>query len=728
MSRIILATVLVITGSRLLAGEPNELTTEQIAERGRKSLAVITTPGRDGKGRGLGTGFVISADGLIATNLHVIGEGRPITVELPDGSKHEVITVQASDRAADLAVIKIDAKGLKPLDLGDSDKLRDGQSVVALGNPQGLKHSVVDGVVSAQRVLDGRKMIQLAIPLEPGNSGGPLLDRLGRVQGILTLRSAVTENLGFAMPINALKPLLNKPNPVPMATWMTLGALDPDEWKPLFGARWRQRAGRLLVEGLGTGFGGRSICLLKKSSPELPFELAVTLKMGDEAGAAGLVFCSDGDECHYGFYPTNGEFRFTRFDGPDVYSWKVLAQKRSDKYRPGDWNTIKVRLEKGKFRCFVNGEMLMEIADDTYASGMVGLAKFRDTAAEFKNFGVARSIAGPSPEARARISKTIDGLAPGKPLPANVVDSLSGESASGAIILERAAALERQAEQLRLLAQSVQQKRVRDELVKVFAHPEEEIDLAHAALLVAQLDNDELSVPAYLAEIDRFAKKVASSLSNKADENAKLAALNKFFFEQRGFHGSRSDYYNRSNSYLNEVIDDREGLPITLSVLYIELARRIGLKVEGVALPGHFVVRLVRTKGESQMIDVFEGGKVLTREQAAEKVMGTAGIKLQEEHLRAVNKRSIIVRMLQNLLNLTREDRDLERARRYLDAMLDVDSSLGREHWMRAVLNYQTGHKDAARRDADWLLEHAPEGIDLDDVREMRRSLDQSDK
>src|SRR5262249_42099114 len=160
---------------------------------------------------------------------------------------------------------------------------------VALGNPQGLKHSVVSGVVSGQRVFDGRKMIQLAIPLEPGNSGGPLLDRAGKVQGILTLKSAVRGNLGLALPVTAPQPPLAKPNPVPIDKWLTIGALDPDEWQPLMGARWTQRAGRVLVEGAGIGFGGRSLCLSKRPPPELPFEAAVTVKLDDERGAAGLI-------------------------------------------------------------------------------------------------------------------------------------------------------------------------------------------------------------------------------------------------------------------------------------------------------------------------------------------------------------------------------------------------------------------------------------------------------
>src|SRR5437879_3620879 len=132
-----------------------------------------------------------------------------------------------------------------------------------------------------------------------------------------------------------------------------------------------------------------------------------------------------------------------------------------------------------------------------------------------------------------------------------------------------------------------------------------------------------------------MAKKLAAALPAKADDAAKLAALNKFLFAERGYHGSRSDYYHRSNSYLSEVIDDREGLPITLSVLYMELARRLGLRAEGVGLPGHFVVRHVPKKGGPVLIDVYEGGTVLTRDEAAAKVRDIAGQPLREEQLAA---------------------------------------------------------------------------------------------
>src|SRR5438128_1825911 len=206
---------------------------EQITALARRSVVVIKHAGRDGKRQGLGTGFVVGADGLIATNLHVIGEGRPITVETADGKPYEVTSIHASDLPRDLALLRVAAKDLPALELGNSDQLKEGQAVVALGNPAGLTYSVVSGVLSGKREIDGRLMMQLAIPVEPGNSGGPILDMYGRVQGILTMKSALTRNLGFAVPINDLQPLLKKPNPIPMSRWLTIGALDRTEWTTL---------------------------------------------------------------------------------------------------------------------------------------------------------------------------------------------------------------------------------------------------------------------------------------------------------------------------------------------------------------------------------------------------------------------------------------------------------------------------------------------------------------
>src|SRR5205823_3483186 len=118
-------------------------------------------------------------------------EGRPITVQMLDGKKYEATEVYASDRKLDLAVVRIPAKGLKPLPLGDAKKLKNGQPLVVLGHPRGLEHSVVAGVLSGRRDIEGVSMLQLAIPIEQGNSGGPVLDMEGRVTGVVTMKALV---------------------------------------------------------------------------------------------------------------------------------------------------------------------------------------------------------------------------------------------------------------------------------------------------------------------------------------------------------------------------------------------------------------------------------------------------------------------------------------------------------------------------------------------------------
>ena len=711
----------------------------QLAEQARKSVVVVTISGRDGRQQGLGTGFVVSPDGLIATNLHVIGEARPISVQMADGKKFEVTEVHAFDRPLDLALIRVTAKDLPALPLGDSDSLKQGQPVVAIGNPHGLKHSVVAGVVSGTREIEGRQMIQLAIPIEPGNSGGPLLDMQGNVHGLLTMKSAVTENLGFAMPANALKTLIAKPNPTLMARWLTIGTLDPQEWTTLFGARWRQRAGRILVDGMGSGFGGRSVCLSQLPTPEAPFEIAVSVKLDREEGAAGLVFCADGGDVHYGFYPSNGSLRLSRFDGPFVDSWNVLTQVKNDQYRPGDWNALRVRFEKGKIQCFVNDSLAIESTDSKLAAGKVGLAKFRATEAEFRSFRVGKELPStqPADDVAVRLKQAIDELPADAAVRPEAAAKFTSEGPAGVAALRgRAQALEKQSQQLKKLAQAVHQRRVEKELAELFNKPtDDEIDLFHAALLVALLDNEEVDVAGYREELDRMAREIAREYPADTDEATRLKALNKYLFDEHGFHGSRGEYYHRSNSYVNEVLDDREGLPITLSVIYIELARKLGLKVVGVGLPGHFMVRFEPAQGESQLIDVYERGQVFSQAEA-EKLVRAAFERPPTDAdfaaafkraIAAASKQAIVVRMLGNLLALARNARDAEGMLRYVSAILAVSPAEAEYRFLRAQLLLYSGRRAEAIIDADWLLQNRPEGINLNEVDRFRHDLDRGD-
>jgi len=693
----------------------------------RKSVVTVSFTGRDGRTKGMGSGFVISPDGLIATNLHVIGEARPIVVTTADGKTYDVKSIHATERRMDLAILKIDAKQLPALPLGDSKTLKQGQKIVALGNPRGLKFSVVAGVVSGRRTIDGKPMFQLAMPIEQGNSGGPMLDLQGRVHGILTLKSLVTQNLGFAVAINALKPLLKKPNPVSMKRWLTIGALDERRWTTLFGAQWRQRAGRIQVTGRGGGFGGRSMILTKKKPPKLPFELAVRVKLDDESGAAGLAFHAAGQHKHYGFSPTNGTLRLSRFEGPDVYSWKVLQEIRSSHYRPGEWNTLKVRLEQGRIRCFVNDKPVIESTDGTFTAGLVGLAKFRDTEAEFKRFRVAKTIPPfePTEETVRQITKAVLDIPADRPPVSKLVEKLRPQNGDAGIVLRRRAKrLEQQAERLRQLARLVHEAETRRKFAKEIQQKDEKIDLLKAALLIARMDNEDVDVEAYLQQVNRIVADVSQRVKPTDDESAKLRMLDKYLFDEMGFHGSRTDYYNRSNSFLNEVIDDREGLPIAVSVLYMEMARRLGLKVVGVGLPSHFVVRFEPEKGEPQLIDPFHRGKRLSKKEAAEIVESNTRLKFDEQFLVAQSKHEILERMLRNLMGTARDANDPEAMLRYVETVLVIDPKSGLDRWFRAVLNYQTLRYKESLADIDWVLKEQPDDVELDQVRQLKRIVE----
>lgn len=718
---------------------------KQLAAKAKPSLVLVRQLGRDGKRRGTGSGFVVSKEGLIVTNLHVIGEGRPIEVELSDGSKRAATAIHAWDRNYDLAVIRIDPKGLKlePLTVADSDTITQGEIIVGFGAPQGLSFSVVAGVISAIRQLEpgfigegetpDYPMLQLAMPIEQGNSGGPILNLKGEVLGVVTLRHRVTDNLGFAVRSNDLKLLLDKPNEVPMARWRTIGVLDPRQWTQVMGAEWSQRGGTITSRRLGDGFGGRALCLSEQPVPERPYEISVRVKLDDESGAAGIAFCADGKDKHYGFYPSGGKIRLTRFEGPDVYSWSILEQFEAPSYLLGEWNTLKIRVEDKKIIGWVNDEQVLEIEDDGLRGGKAGLCKFRHTEAEFRGFTVAREIGVRSlpPEDRVRLSESITRFLEEENL-TDMITELSRESEYGRTLLrERADELEELAQRLRDLEGDVHRQVVINELTMALDRPESEIDLFEVGLQIARIDDPELDVPHYRSSFSRLVADARSYLDEHALEAGpkELAlALKDFLFEENGFHGSRTEYYNHANSYVNHVLDDREGLPITLSVLYVEMARRLGLPgVYGAPLPGKFMVGFDYEDEDARKtlyIDVFENGKVINRSGAVREVWDLLGSPPEKSAFEAATSRQIAVRMLRNLVGIEINQRKTpEAAGDYIELLLAIEPNAAQERFQRALLRLQDDNMSGAREDIDWLLEHRPPGIDYSRLEVFRGTL-----
>ena len=708
----------------LPSAEP--LDAKSLAKRIRESIVVLTQLGRDEEEEGVGTGFIVSSDGLIATSLHVVGEGRPVHVRLANGEEVEVTSVHAWDRTLDLAVLRVNKTGLPALPLGDSDKLGQGSSVVAMGTPHGLDFSFVQGVVSARRTLDSVEMIQLAVPIEPGNSGGPMLDLHGRVHGVITMKSLVTDNLGFAVPINLLKPLLEKPNPVPIERWMTIGMLNPKEWTPVFGGHWRRKGGSIHVSHSGESFGGRALCLSTSDVPETPFELSVQVKLEDEAGAAGLVWASDGANKHYGFYPTAGQMRLTRFDGPNVFSWTILDQQLTHHYLPGEWNTLKLRHEGNRFYCHVNGHLVFESNDRGLQGGKVGLAKFRNTVATFRNFRLGKQvddetapIAEPLGQALVAEAQTNGGqfkegtLADARKQPGQALRHLDQE----------ATRLEEQAARLRLASARLHRRLIRDQLAALFESDDEGVDLFRASLLIAKIDDPDVDIDYYEQQLKTMAAEVQAQFAGGDDDAAKLKKLIAYLFEENGYHGSRQDYYNKANSYINRVLDDREGLPITLSVLVMELAAECGSDGGvGVGAPGHFIIKHVNGDKE-QFIDPFDNGNYLSRADAEELVRANTGRSFVPEYLAKSGERDIVLRMLRNLMGVAQESDPSAELLSYVETVVALQPDSAFDRWSRAVLLIQSRQFGAAKKDLEWLLQAKPTGLDLERVLEIYQSL-----
>jgi S1-C subfamily serine protease len=181
-------------------------TPAEIAARSTPSVVSVRTE------QSLGTGFVVSQDGLIATNLHVIAGNSDIKVTLSDHREFQVVEIWNGDRQRDLVIMRIQAKKLPVVPLGDSDAIHPGDSIVAIGHPLGLEDTVSNGLVSAVRKLDkGLTVLQISAPIAPGSSGGPIFNDHGEVIGVATAIMLGGQNINFGVPVSYLKELLKRP-------------------------------------------------------------------------------------------------------------------------------------------------------------------------------------------------------------------------------------------------------------------------------------------------------------------------------------------------------------------------------------------------------------------------------------------------------------------------------------------------------------------------------------
>jgi len=260
--------------------------------------------------------------------------------------------------------------------------------------------------------------------------------------------------------------------------------------------------------------------------------------------------------------------------------------------------------------------------------------------------------------------------------------------------------------------------------------PDQQIDPVEGALLIAQAEYPDLDRAAYrqrLEELGREARQFCGDRAGQAGEQ--LARLSRLFSECWGFRGNREDYYDPRNSFLNDVLDRRTGIPITLALLYMEVARRAGLYVEGINFPGHFLVRCPAPRGlqdsDDLIIDAFHGGALLSEDACRELLRRHAGedAVFDPHVLGNATKPQILVRVLLNLKRVYVRMHSFPQARDITELMLAVNPSAVTELRDRGLLAYHLKDFSAALRDLQAYLLLVPSGSMDEDEREEHEQI-----
>jgi len=257
------------------------------------------------------------------------------------------------------------------------------------------------------------------------------------------------------------------------------------------------------------------------------------------------------------------------------------------------------------------------------------------------------------------------------------------------------------------------------------SRPDPDIDLARAALTIARGEYPGLDIDAYLERLATLAD-MAMSVRQTGDPLGRLHRLREYLFEEQGFRGNVEDYYDPRNSYLNEVLDRRLGIPITLSLVLIEVGQRLGLQMEGIGLPGHFVTG-ARVGGESVLLDPFNGGAILTGEACGDLVARAVGrpVELTAEQFVPVTKRQFLARVLTNLKGAYWRREAWRKAVTVIDRLLVLTPEAGAEWRDRGTAWTSLG--EWARGLADWerYLTQCPDAADHEKVRTQFRRIRQ---
>jgi regulator of sirC expression with transglutaminase-like and TPR domain len=267
-----------------------------------------------------------------------------------------------------------------------------------------------------------------------------------------------------------------------------------------------------------------------------------------------------------------------------------------------------------------------------------------------------------------------------------------------------------------------------ERLRQIVSGPDEDISLAEAALLIAGHGYPDLNVAAYLSRIEELAYMLRLRIDEGDSIPERISELNQFLFGDLRFAPNSEDYYDPRNSFLNEVLERRTGIPITLCVVYMELGRKIGLPLQGLSFPGHFLVKCAVPEGDV-VLDPYSGGISLSLADLQKRLREVRGGEVSRaivaELLVSASNKEIIVRLLRNLKAIYLREHNLDRALPIVDWIIATMPEQTPELRDRGMIHQELECSRAALADFEEYLKRSPSCEDADDIRrriiELRR-------
>lgn len=254
---------------------------------------------------------------------------------------------------------------------------------------------------------------------------------------------------------------------------------------------------------------------------------------------------------------------------------------------------------------------------------------------------------------------------------------------------------------------------------------DENIDLVRAALTIARTEYPDLDIDSYVARVDELARLVEARIPDVGDATQTIAALNHTLFDEAGLRGNREEYYDPRNSFLNDVLDRRLGIPITLALIYMEVGGRLGFPLFGVGMPGHFLLKHYDIDGRETLVDCFNGGGILSPQDCQRRLdeIYSGQMTLRPEFLFAVSRRQILTRILNNLKTVHLSTRNFRKALPLVDLVLVIYPRSPEDVKQRALLRHSLGYNSGAVEDLEQYLRMSPDASDADEIRQTTLSI-----